>query len=57
MRTSGYTFLVVGQPTPAGLRELLGDHMPERLPPMTEEQIAEQQAAFDRTAAHEGAQP
>ena len=39
----------VAQPTPAGMRQRIGEHAPERLPPMTALQNTEQQAAFDRT--------
>ena len=39
----------VAQPTAAGMRQRIGEHAPERLPPMTAEQNTEQEAAFDRT--------
>ena len=41
----------VSHPTPVGLRMRLGQRTPERLPPMTAEQQALQQAAFADTAA------
>ena len=41
----------VAHPTSMGLVARLGQHAPERLPPMTAQQVADQQAAFEHTEA------
>ena len=41
----------VSHPTSMGLIARLGQHAPERLPPMTAQQMAQQQAAFEHTEA------